>query len=107
MDYLQLFTSIIGLFPEIIVLLASILYVRKAPGVDALLMVVGSALTMVLSFGWLIPTIPGLNLFSDDVLGEYFRTLSYGSTGAALLFMSGLFMLVLKQVPEARSSSAA
>ncbi|MBK6831135.1 MAG: hypothetical protein IPG92_10530 [Flavobacteriales bacterium] len=35
-----MFTSIIGLFPEIIVLLASILYVRKAPGVDALLMVV-------------------------------------------------------------------
>ncbi len=65
MDYLQLFTSIIGLFPEIIVLVASILYVRKAAGVDALLMVVGSALTMVLSFGWLIPTIPGLNLFSQ------------------------------------------
>lgn len=102
MDYLQLFTSIIGLFPEIIVLVASILYVRRSPGVDAMLMVVGSALTMVLSFGWLIPTVlPDGNLFE----GEYFRMLSYGSTGAALLFMSGLFMLVLKQVPEARPSS--
>ena len=106
-DFLDLFISIIGLVPEIIILVASIQCVRKAPGVDALLMVVGSALTTVLSLGWLIPSVlPDSGLFGGDGFGEYFQMLSYGTTGAALLFMSGLFMLGLKQGPAQRSASS-
>jgi uncharacterized membrane protein YozB (DUF420 family) len=101
-DPVEILLALFGLVPEVLLMAASILYVRKQPGLDSALMAVGSVLSVVLTLGWMIPNYLPIESGSDSSGREgYYSILGYSTTVAALLFMVGLFMLVLKQVPRA------
>lgn len=98
---LDILLSLLGFVPEVLLMVASLLYVRKQPGLDSALMAVGSVLSVVLMFGWVIPNyLPLEDGSSPGNRDSYYRILGYSTTAAALLFMAGLFMLVLKQDPR-------
>lgn len=105
-DLFDILGSLIGLVPEVIILLACIRFVRHAPGPISMLMVVGSSLTMALSIAGVAYRY--LPFFNDhEGAQQYYQVLSYGFIVGGLLFMAGLFMLVLQEGASPRDTPAA
>lgn len=82
---------------EVILLLAPIHFVKGKPGPAAWLMLAGGNLTVLLDLVWSIaPHVIGYSFYENKL---YNQLLSYSFTGAALLFVIGLYMLVMAQRP--------
>lgn len=105
-DILDILGNLIGLVPDVIILLASLRLLRHLPGTTAMLMVVGTALTTTLSVASLVYRY--LPLFDGhEGAQQFYQVLSYGFITGGLLFMAGLFLLVLQEGAAPRSTPAA
>ena len=100
-DPIDILLNLFSFVPEVLLMVASLIYVRKQPGLDSALMAVGSVLSVVLTLGWIVPSyLPIEDGSGSGSRDNYYSILGYSSTASALLFMAGLFMLVLKQAPR-------
>lgn len=104
-EIFDLFTTLFGLVPELIIFIATTRYVRANPGTEGMLMVTGSTITLIGGVGFGLGRFAYMFFEEGGALETFYQILSYSFITGGILFTLGLLLVVLKEAPQAREGS--
>lgn len=106
-EIFDLFITLFGLVPELIIFIAATRYVRANPGTEGMLMITGSAITLIGGIGFGLGRFAYTFFFFEGggALETFYQILSYAFIAGGLLFTLGLLLVVLKETPQGREGS--
>ena len=104
-EIFDLFTTLFGLVPDLILLIAATRYVRANPGTEGMLMVTGSTITLIGGVGFGLGRFAYMFFEEGGALETFYQILSYSFITGGILFTLGLLLVVLKEAPQAREGS--